>query len=105
MSRGDIVRLKLRTGVGHEQRGARYGVVIQSDALPVRSTLLIAPTSLSALPASFRPQIEVRGKTTRVLLEQLSVIDVSRVGAKVGRLTAEEVWSVDDALDLVLGLR
>ena len=39
------------------------------------------------------------------MLEQLSAIDVSRVGAKVGRLTVEEGWSVDDALELVLGLR
>jgi mRNA interferase MazF len=105
VNRGDIVRLKLRKGVGHEQQGARYGVVIQSDALPVRSTLLIAPTSLSALPASFRPQIVVRGKTTRLMLEQLSAVNVTRVGAQVGHLAVEEGWSVDEALDLVLGLR
>ncbi len=36
--RGDVFVLRLPKGVGHEQRGRRLGVVVQSDAfLPVRS--------------------------------------------------------------------
>ena len=31
-------------------------------------------------------------------------VDVQRLGRRVGRLTAEEMWSVDDALSVVLGL-
>jgi len=55
MERSDIFELRQPKGVGHEQRGRRFGVVVQSDALLPRSVVLIAPTSTSARAASFRP--------------------------------------------------
>ena len=91
-------------GFGHEQQGERYGVVVQSDALLPRSVVLVAPTSRSAKPASFRPEVEVSGSMTRVLVEQLGAVDGQRLGRRVGRLTAAELWAVDEALLTVLGL-
>jgi mRNA interferase MazF len=58
----------------------------------------------SARPASFRPEVEVGGTVTRVLVEQLGAVDVSRLGRLSGQLTTEELWSVDEALLTVLGL-
>jgi mRNA interferase MazF len=104
VQRGDVYRLKVPKAVGHEQQGERYGVVVQSDVMLPRSVVVVAPTSRSAKPASFRPQVEVAGGLTRVLVEQLGAVDVQRLGRRVGRLTAEEMWSVDDALVVVLGL-
>jgi mRNA-degrading endonuclease toxin of MazEF toxin-antitoxin module len=34
----------------------------------------------------------------------LGAVDVQRLGRRVSRLTTEEMWSVDDALAVVLGL-
>lgn len=104
MRRGDIVTLRLPRGVGHEQHGRRFGVVIQSDALLPRSVVLIAPTSRSARAASFRPEIDVEGEPTRVLVEQVGAVDVRRLGDLAGRLSPEEQWGVDAALLTVLGL-
>ncbi|MEX1107076.1 MAG: type II toxin-antitoxin system PemK/MazF family toxin [Ilumatobacteraceae bacterium] len=104
MQRGDVYRFKVPKGVGHEQQGGRYGVVVQFDVMLPRSVVIVAPTSRSAKPASFRPEVEVAGELTRVLVEQLGAVDVQRLGRRVGRLTAEEMWSVDDALVVVLGL-
>ena len=104
MRRGDIVALRLPKGVGHEQQGRRFGVVVQADALLPRSVVLIAPTSQSARPATFRPEIEVTGTRTRVLVEQLGAVDVFRLGDLIGRLSPEEQWGVDAALLTVLGL-
>ncbi|MFN8023935.1 MAG: type II toxin-antitoxin system PemK/MazF family toxin [Acidimicrobiales bacterium] len=104
MQRGDVHRFKVPKGVGREQQGERYGVVVQSDVMLPRSVVVVAPTSRSAKPASFRPEVEVAGGRTRVLVEQLGAVDVQRLGRRVGRLTAEEMWSVDDALVVVLGL-
>ncbi len=105
MLRGDVYRFKLLRGRGHEQHGDRFGVVVQADELLVRSVLLVAPTSRSARAASFRPEIEVEGDTTRVLVEQVGAVDVSRLGDLSGHLTREELWGVDDALLTVFGLR
>lgn len=105
MRRGDVYRLRLPKGLGHEQHGDRYGVVVQADELLPRSTVIVAPTSLSARAASFRPEIDVDGRTTRVLVEQIGAVDASRLGSLSGHLTPEELWAVDDALGIVLGLR
>jgi mRNA interferase MazF len=104
VQRGEVYRFTVPKGVGHEQHGERYGVVVQSDVMLPRSVVVIAPTSRSARAASFRPEVEVAGDVTRVLVERLGAVDVQRLGRRVGRLTAEEMWSVDDALVVVLGL-
>ena len=104
MLRGDVYRFRVPTGFGHEQRGDRYGVVVQATELLPRSVVIVAPTSQSARAASFRPVAEVAGATTRVLVEQIAAVDGRRLGELVGHLTPEEMWGVDDALLTVLGL-
>jgi mRNA interferase MazF len=103
--RGDVVELRLPKGVGHEQRGKRYGVVVQSDAMLPRTVVLIAPTSTSAKDATFRPVVEIMGEPTKVLVEQLTAVDVGRIGKRVVNLHGDAMWGIDDALSTVLGLR
>jgi mRNA interferase MazF len=67
--------------------------------------VLVAPTSHGARAASFRPEIELLGVTTRVLVEQVGAIDAGRLGEIVGRVTPEQQWGIDEALMTVLGLR
>lgn len=105
MLRGDVFRLAGRKGVGHEQHGDRFAIVVQADAHLPRSVVIVAPTSRSARPASFRPEVDVAGDITRVLVEQVGAVDVSRLGELAGHLTPEEMWGVDEALVTVLGLR
>jgi mRNA interferase MazF len=102
--RGDVYRLQVPKGVGHEQRGDRYGVVVQADAFLPRSVLIVAPTSRSARAASFRPEVDIAGDETRVLVEQVGAVDASRLGDLAGHLTPKEMWGVDDALATVLDL-
>lgn len=105
MLRGDIYRFRLPRGMGHEQHGDRFGVVVQADEFLPRSVVLVAPTSQSARPATFRPEIEIGGDQTRVLVEHVGAVDGSRLGDIAGHLTPEELWGVDEALLTVLGLR
>jgi mRNA interferase MazF len=102
--RGDIYRFKSPKGIGHEQHGNRYGVVLQANELLPRSVVIVAPTSTTARAASFRPEIELDGQRTRVLVEQLGAVDASRLGDLCGHLSPEELWGVDEALATVLGL-
>jgi mRNA interferase MazF len=105
MVRGEVFRLPApRHGRGHEQRGARYAVVVQADEFLGLSTTLVAPTSTRARPATFRPTIDLERQETRVLVEQTTVVDPQRLGRSAGRLDAEELRSVDEALALILGL-
>jgi mRNA interferase MazF len=104
VDRGDVFALRMPKGTAHEQTGNRYGVIVQSDALLPRSVVLIAPTSTSARAASFRPEIDVDGIGTRVLVEQVGAVDTTRLGNLIGRVTAEEQWGIDRSLATVLGL-
>jgi mRNA interferase MazF len=54
--------------------------------------------------ASFRPEIEIDGRVTRVLAEQTSAINPSGLGKSVGHLGADEMRRVDAALRIVLEL-
>jgi mRNA interferase MazF len=103
--RGEVFRLPAaRAARGHEQRGARYAVVLQAEEFLGLSTTLVAPTSTSARAATFRPSIELDGIATKVLVEQTTVVDPERLGRSAGRLTVAELSAIDEALALILGL-
>jgi mRNA interferase MazF len=105
MVRGEVFRLPSpRRTRGHEQRGARFAVVVQADEFLDLSTTLVAPTSTSALAASFRPHVELEGEPTRVLVEQTTVVDPERLGRSAGRMSAAQMRAIDEALALVLGI-
>ena len=92
--RGDLYRLRPgKDTAGHEQRGPRYAVAVQSDAI-LLSTLIVAPTSTSAQP-DLRPEIEMDGTRTLVLVDQMRAVDASRLGDFAGRLDAAETGEVD----------
>lgn len=103
--RGDLYRLRApKDARGHEQTGPRFAVVVQSDDLPL-STWIVAPTSTGRREATFRPEIEIDGVKTRVMVEQLTVVDPeARLGQFAGRLGAAELQAVNTALMTVLGL-
>ncbi|RCW43579.1 mRNA interferase MazF [Halopolyspora algeriensis] len=104
--RGDIYELRANPHAqGREQKGKRYAIALQSDSLQQLATVVAAPTSTGSWESSFHPVIELGGRRTRVLVEQLQAIDAEkRLGRKVGRLSVDEQHEVDQALRLILGL-
>jgi mRNA-degrading endonuclease toxin of MazEF toxin-antitoxin module len=77
---------------------------LQSDALAPLSTVIVAPTSQKAIQTHFRPVITIGRDATKVLVEQLGAVDVRRASERVGQVSVEEMWAIDDALTLVVGL-
>lgn len=106
--RGEIYRLKANPKArGHVQKGPRFGVVVQSDAMDLLSTCIIAPTTASAnvAPTRFRPQITIPDHgECRVLVEQMLTVDRNFLGELVGNLTRAELDEVSYAVRLVLDL-
>jgi mRNA interferase MazF len=102
--RGEVFALKApRVTRAPEQGGRRFCVVVQSDDL-LLSTWLVAPTSTSARPAVFRPEVDVSGQPTRVLVEQTTAVDPERLGPSVGFLSVDELARVDAALRIALAV-
>lgn len=104
MVRGDVHAITLPRKRGHVQQGRRYAVIVQADDLLSLSTVTICPTSRSAFPASFHPEITLLGQPTQVLCEMIGAVDARALGERVGHMTTEEFRAVDDALRLVLDL-
>lgn len=102
--RGDLHRLRApRDARGSEQTGVRYAVVVQSDDL-LLSTVLVAPTSRSAMPRVFRPTITLNNERTQVLVEQTTAVAPERLGALVGHVSRDELDQISEALRLTLAL-
>ena len=104
MVRGDVHAITLPGRRGRAQHGRRYAVIVQADVLMALSTIVICPTSQSAPPASFHPEISLSDAPTRVLCEMAGAVDARFLGDQVGHLTLDEIAAVDDALGLVLDL-
>lgn len=100
--RGEVYRLPAR-GKGHERRGRRFAVVLQPDWLSL-STWIVAFTSTSARPTSFRPSVVIKERETLVMCDQLATVDVGRLSESAGFLRIAEMQRVDEALALVLDL-
>ena len=105
MVRGDVHAVTLPRGRGRVQHARRFAVIVQADDLLALSTVVICPTSTSAPPASFHPEIDLDGEPTRVLCEMVGAIDARNLSQQVAHLGYDELRSVDDALLLVLGLQ
>jgi mRNA interferase MazF len=103
--RGDVHAITLPRGRGRVQHGRRFAVIVQADDLLALSTVVVCPTSTSAPPASFHPEIELAGERTRVLCEMVGAVDARALGDHLAHLRYEELRSVDEALMLVLGLK
>ena len=104
MVRGDVHAITLPRKRGHVQQGRRYAVIVQADDLLALSTVVVCPTSRSAFPASFHPEIDLEGQATQVMCEMMGAVDTRALGERVGHLTLAEQRSLDDALQLVLDL-
>ena len=104
MVQGDVHAITLPRERGRAQHGRRFAVIVQADDLLALSTVAICPTSQSTPPASFHPEVEVDGEQTRVMCEMVRAVDATKLGARVGHLSRDEMGWVDDALGLVLDL-
>lgn len=105
MIRGAVYRINLGRPRSHEQGGKRLGLVVSPSDSPL-SVVTVIPTSTSAGPSIHRPEIDIAGRQTRVLVDQIRSIDTDYVvGDPVDYLQRNELDQVDLALAHYLGIQ
>lgn len=105
MIRGAVYRIDLGRPRGHEQAGRRFGLVVSPSDSPL-SVVTVVPTSTSAGPSIHRPQLEIGGRPTRMLVDQIRSIDTDYlVGDPIDFLNREELAEVELALAHYLGVQ
>lgn len=104
MIRGAVYQVDLGRPRSHEQGGKRLGLVLSPSESPL-SVVTVVPTSTSAGPSVHRPELEVAGRSTRILIDQIRSIDVDYVvGDPVDYLTRDQLAEVELALAHYLGV-
>jgi mRNA interferase MazF len=68
------------------------------------STIVVCPTSVATLPATFHPEIVIDDQPTRVMCEMVGAVDSRALGERVAHLRLDELRAVEQALELVLDL-
>ena len=105
MIRGAVYRIDLGRPRGHAQGGTRLGLVMSPPASPL-SVVTVIPTSTSARPSIHRPELEIAGRSTRLLVDQIRSIDTDYViGEPVDYLTRDRLAQVELALAHYLGVQ
>lgn len=109
--RGELYYAVLGQGIGSEQSGTRPVVVLQNDVGNRYSpTTIVAPISgqrdtKASLPTHYHLEgIGTLRSPSTVLLEQIRVIDKSRLRRKLGWLPQEHIQGIDQAIKISLGL-
>jgi mRNA interferase MazF len=102
--RGAVYRVDLGDAKrGHEQHGRRYGLALSPGS--DWNVATIVPTSASARPMRFRPQMELLGQTVVYLIDQIRSIDISFIyGDPVHYLSHDELMEIETTVVRYLGL-
>jgi mRNA interferase MazF len=101
--RGAVYRIDLGRPRGHEQGGKRLGLVMSPSDSPL-SVVTVIPTSTSARPSVYRPELEIAGRLTQMLVDQIRSIDVAYVvGDVVDYLTRPIIPRPREGTDLLHG--
>ena len=108
--RGDIFTVDLEPVRGSEQGKVRPALVIQNDiGNRYSSTIIVAPVTTGEY-AKFDVNVEIKfpegglANNSVILLNQICTVDRSRFGRYWGRVSAETMQKVDEAIKISLGL-
>ena len=109
--RGEVFYADLSPVVGSEQGGVRPVLIVQNEIGNRHSPTVIAAAITSRLDKARLPtHINIRAadtglaKDSVVLLEQIRVLDKSRLGECIGHLEAGRMKDVEYAMAVSLGL-
>jgi mRNA interferase MazF len=111
LARGTVVLVELDPTLGHEQRGVRPCIVVSDPAVNADQRFpLIAVVPVTGTPGegalypALAPGSSGLMKTSYVLTDHVRSIDKRRIRRTYGQVSAAECASIDQGLELFLGL-
>ena len=111
VKKGDIFFADLSPVIGSEQGGVRPVIVIQNDVGNKYSpTVIVAAITSQINKAKLPTHVEIKAgdhglnKDSVILLEQLRTVDKRRLKERIGRMEAEAMKKVNEALVISFGI-
>ena len=112
VERGTVVLVELDPTVGHEQRGIRPCVAISDPAVNADQRfplIAVVPVTGTRGEGALYPMLSAGRsgltKSSFVLIDHLRSIDKRRIRRTFGQVSEAELASIDDGLELFLGLQ
>ena len=106
VKRGEIYYIAHANTVGAEMWHGRPGVIVSSDDINETENV-VEVVLLTTAPRTDAPThvvIESTGRTSTAICEQITSVDVSRIGGYIATCSDDEMRGIDDALTISLGL-
>ena len=110
--RGTVVLVELDPAVGHEQRGFRPCIAVSDPVVNADQRFpLIAVVPVTGTPGKgalypqLAPGLSGLTRTSYALIDHLRSIDKGRIRRIFGPVSSGELASIDQGLELFLGLR
>lgn len=111
VDRGTIVLVELDPTVGHEQRGTRPCVAVSDPSVNTDQRfplIAVVPVTGTRGEGALYPELSAGKsgltKTSYALIDHIRSIDKRRIRRVFGRITTTELASLDQGLELFLGL-
>jgi mRNA interferase MazF len=111
LDRGAVLLVALDPTVGHEQHGVRPCIAVSDPAVntdqrfPLIAIIPVTGTpGEGALYPALSPGPSGLTKTSYALIDHLRSIDKRRIRRVFGRISPDELLSIDQGLELFLGL-
>ena len=98
IKRFDIYLVTLNPTVGSEIQKTRPCVIVSPDEINMLKTVIIAPLTSKGFDFVFRPRIEFTDKNGLVVLDQICVVDKTRLVKKIGRVGEEKAKEIAQTL-------
>lgn len=106
INRGDIFYIHREETVGSEQHSGRPAIIVSNADCNENSSVveIVFLTCKHKRPLPTHVKIESIGRRSTALCEQITSVDVCRLGDYKGHVTDEEMRQIDAALMCSLGL-
>lgn len=106
MKRGEVWWVNFEPAMGGEVRKRRPAVIVSNDAANKHLNRLQIVPLTSAVDRVYPSEARVmlRGKPHKAMADQLTTVSKKRLANRVGRLSAEDLKGVEDAIRIQLGL-
>jgi len=106
--RGDLIWASLDPTLGHEQSGSRPVLILSENVFNDRSGTVIAVVLTSQRPsAGFPLTFELSDpnlpKKSWVKISQIRTLSIQRLGNKIGRASDEELRTIIEGLNEIIG--
>jgi len=105
IKRGEIYWVNLDDAEGYETKKIRPCLIVSNDIQnKIGKRIMIAPLT-SNIKKQYPFEIVVRKLKSKVMLDQVRVVTISRLGKRASWLINEEMEKIDLALHVALGIK